>query len=297
MSERVEDYLDKLKAALRGADPATIQDALADAEDHLRTGLGQLLASEPGLGERDALHRLIRDYGAPDEIAAAYRQAESVPPPMAPPCRRDERSALARFFGVIVEPRAYASVFYLLFSFITGMCYFTVAWTGLSLSLGMIVLIIGLPVVALFLLVVQGIALVEGRIVEALLGVRMPRRPLFARKDLNLWNRFKVLFTDKLSWTAMLYMVVQMPLGVAYFSVIVTLFTLGLAWMAVPIVQYGFDLPIVTVEGYYWYAPGWLIPLVIIAGFIVILLTMHLAKAVGRVHGRYAKALLVRGQP
>lgn len=294
MSERVEDYLDQLKDALRGADPAMIQDALADAEDHLRTGLGQLLASETGIDEHDAIERLILDYGTPHEVAAAYRQAETVPPPLAPRQPRDERSAAARFFGVIIEPRAYASVFYLLFSFITGICYFTLAWTGLSLSLGMIVLIIGLPVVALFLLVVQGIALVEGRIVEALLGVRMPRRPLFARKDLNLWGRFKVLFTDKLSWTTMLYMVVQMPLGVFYFTVIVTLFSLGLAWMATPIVQYGFDLPIVTIEDYYWYAPGWLVPLVIIAGFMLILLTMHLAKVVGRVHGRYAKALLVR---
>jgi hypothetical protein len=294
MSERVEDYLDNLKAALRGADPATIQDALADAEDHLRTGLGQLLASDPGIDEHDATERLILDYGTPEEIAAAYRQTETVPQPLVPLRPRDDRSAFARFFGVIVEPRAYASIFYLLFSFITGMCYFTVAWAGLSLSLGMIVLVIGLPVVALFLLVVQGIALVEGRIVEALLGVRMPRRPLFARKDLNLWGRFKVLFKDKLSWTAMLYMIVQMPLGVVYFSVIVTLFALGLAWMAVPIVQYGFDLPLITTDYYYWYAPGWLIPLVIIAGFLLILATMHLAKAVGRVHGRYAKALLVR---
>ena len=35
----IKDYLAELKSALRGADKATVQDALADAEEHLRTAL------------------------------------------------------------------------------------------------------------------------------------------------------------------------------------------------------------------------------------------------------------------
>ena len=36
MMERIDAYLNALKAELAGSDPATIQDALADAEEHLR---------------------------------------------------------------------------------------------------------------------------------------------------------------------------------------------------------------------------------------------------------------------
>lgn len=35
MIKSVEEYLELLKAELRGSDAATIQDALADAEEHL----------------------------------------------------------------------------------------------------------------------------------------------------------------------------------------------------------------------------------------------------------------------
>ena len=35
----IAEYLEQLRAALRGADPALIQDALYDAEEHLRAEL------------------------------------------------------------------------------------------------------------------------------------------------------------------------------------------------------------------------------------------------------------------
>ena len=37
--ELIKTYLSDLKNALKGADRATVQDALADAEEHLRTAL------------------------------------------------------------------------------------------------------------------------------------------------------------------------------------------------------------------------------------------------------------------
>ena len=38
----------------------------------------------------------------------------------------------------------------------------------------------------------------------------------------------------------------------------------------------------------------WLIPIVILAGFVVLLLTMHVARWAGRLHGLIAKNLLVK---
>ena len=39
----INEYLEQLRAALRGADPALIQDALYDAEEHLRAELADYL--------------------------------------------------------------------------------------------------------------------------------------------------------------------------------------------------------------------------------------------------------------
>ena len=39
MIKSIDEYLDSLKNSLKGCDSATIQDALADAEEYLRTAI------------------------------------------------------------------------------------------------------------------------------------------------------------------------------------------------------------------------------------------------------------------
>ena len=68
----VEQYLARLRECLRGADPALVQDALYDAEEHLRAELAQY----PGDGEPEVLARIVASYGAPEEVADAYRANE-----------------------------------------------------------------------------------------------------------------------------------------------------------------------------------------------------------------------------
>jgi hypothetical protein len=51
---------------------------------------------------------------------------------------------------------------------------------------------------------VRGVAWLEGRMVEALLGVRMPRRPLVAPQSAKWFERVKVLVLDKHTWLSLL---------------------------------------------------------------------------------------------
>ena len=64
----------------------------------------------------------------------------------------------------------------------------------------MIIMIFGIPLAALIFLSFRGLAWLEGRIVEALLGVRMPRRPVFApqRCDLDGKTESHLQFQDHL---------------------------------------------------------------------------------------------------
>jgi len=294
MNNGIDEYLRALKAQLAGQDPATIQDALSDAEEYLRNGVAQSLRENPSRTEQEAVQSMIAEYGLPAEVAEGYKELERrSPASLNPTYTRPQRSAAARFFGVFVDPRAYAALFYMFFALATGIFYFTWVTTGLSLSVGLIVLVIGIPFLALFLLSIRGIALVEGRIVEALLGVRMPRRPMFSSRHLGFWGRLKILFSDRRSWLPMIYMVLQLPLGIFYFTVFVVMIAFGLAGIAVPVLQYGFHLPMAQFGDAEYFVPAWLVPLIVVVGVLWLLLTMHFAKAVGGLHGKFAKVMLV----
>lgn len=294
MIKSVDEYLKRLKQELTGSDPATIQDALSDAEEHLRTALDNALETQPNISEAEALPPIIESYGSPEEVATAYKEIETrIQPALARPRHADDRSLAARFFGVLADPGAWGALLYMLLSLLTGILYFTWAITGLSLSLSFLVLIIGLPFTVLFLLSVRGIALVEGRIVEALLGVRMPRRLVFFSENLGWWEQFKILLLGRRTWLAIAYMLLLLPLGILYFTVFLIMISLSLSFIAMPLAGPFFGRPTIEIGGASHYVPDWLTPLFTLAGVALITATMHLAKFAGRAHGALAKAMLV----
>lgn len=297
MHRSIDNYLKELKGALRGADRATMQDALSDAAEHLTNALDQVMHDQPTAPADAAIAKIIEEYGTPSEVAAAYKEMEAmITPTLAPAKNAGERSPARKFFGVLGDVRAYAAVIYMFFSLVTGIIYFTWAVTGLSVSISLIVLVIGFPLLTLVLISFRGIALVEGRIVEAVLGVRMPRRPVFIQRDKGFWGGVAAVFTDRTTWTATLYMALQLPLGIVYFTLFLTLIVTGLAFMFQPLLELVFDLPIASTYYIDYYTPYWLMPLMVIGGFLLLVITLHLAKFVGRLHGIYAKALLVMGE-
>jgi uncharacterized membrane protein len=294
MYSSIQTYLDELKKELKGSDSATIQDALVDAEEHFTMAINALRESQPDLNEADALGRIIEQYGTPEETAAAYLEVERRTfPGLAPATVKKKGSPFGRFFGIYADPRAWGALFYMFIAFVTGVIYFSWAVTGISVSISFALFIFGLPVALLFLLSVRGLSWLEGRLVEALLGVRMPRRSLLAPQNAKLLERIKTLLKDKHTWFSLLYMILQFVLGTLYFNVLVILLATSLSGIAIPIVQEVFNLPIVTTYDLQYYLPQWGYPLVVLAGILLWTSTMHLVRWVGGLHGRYAKALLV----
>jgi hypothetical protein len=166
----------------------------------------------------------------------------------------------------------------------------------LSTSFGTSVLIIGLPLLLLTLGFVRGMALFEGRLVEFLLGTRMPRRP---RADFPrpFFQRLWFWLRDGRTWASMIYLVLMLPAGIVYFTFAVTGLALGIGLIALPFVQLiaGHTWIDYDVSGLHeWLLPGWGMPFVVIAGFLVLLGWLHAFRWIGRGHAAYAKAMLVR---
>lgn len=288
-------YLEQLRDALRGADPALLQDALYDAEEYLRSEL----AENPDSDEATLLASIAASYGAPEEVAAIYRDTEvKVSRALGAPPLPPRSSSAGQFFGIATDSRAWTALFYMLLSLATGIVYFTVVVTGLSMSLGLALLIVGIPFAIVFVGLVRLLALVEGRMVEVMLGERMPRRPLYAERGLPLLTRIGRMFTDPRTWSTMLYMGLMLPLGVVYFTLAVSglSLSLGLVVAAIAALLHGVGVP--GAGGYVHFGPFepslWQVPLVFALGVLGLFLTLHLARGIGQLHGALAKHLLVK---
>ena len=292
MFNTVEEYLDALKNEMRDADSALVQDAQADAREHLSTALAVAREAAPEASEADALKKIIEEYGTPEETASAYKEVERRTSPALKQTVKP-RSVLGRFFGVYTDPRAWGALLYMLIAFVTGVFYLTWAVTGVSVSVSFLIFIFGFPFALLFLLSVRGLALLEGRLVEALLGVRMPRRPLFSHQDMKWFDRLKALLTDKATWLMLIYMIVQFVLGTAYFVVIVTVLSISLSFIAIPILQAWLGQGVINNNDMRYFLPTWSYPLLVLIGFLLWTTFMNIARSIGQLHGKMAKWLLV----
>lgn len=204
------------------------------------------------------------------------------------------------FFNVVSDPRTYGALLYMLLSLVTGIFYFTWTVTGISLTIGFAILIFGIPFAILFIGSIRVLSHVEGRIVEGLLGVRMPRRlPPATQTDETIWSRIRDGLTDSRTWSSMFYMLLMLPLGIVYFVVAVTGLAVSLGISAGSIYSLiTNDASHIHVDEVPWLehllhtAPGLI--LFALLGLLMFFVVLHVARGIGWLHGRIAEVLLVR---
>lgn len=292
--ETIDHFLQRLREELCESDPALVQDVLFDAEDHLRAESAVLPENE----REEGLAEIIARYGSPQEIADAYRGLEGDRPATLPtPRPAPERSSLQRFFGVAADPRAYSAYFFMLFSLVTGVFFFSWAATGLALSLGLSLLIIGLPFFLFFLASVRALAFVEGRLVEAMLGERMPRRPVPAKVEGNIFRRSLHWISDPRTWSAIAYLGIKLPIGIITFTFFVTLTALSLGFLLYPLLQAIYPSPLIQTPSLRYFVPLSGQFAMSILGVLGLFVTLHLARLAGTIQAWIAKSMLVSSNP
>jgi uncharacterized membrane protein len=294
----VDEYLRQLRRELAGEDPALIQDALYDAEEYLRAEI----AAHPDKSEADVLELIASTYGAPQEVANAYRDTETrvkaaFRTPQGKTASGAPAASTGSFFGVFLDPRAYTSLFFMILSLATGIIYFTVVVTGLSLSFGTAILIIGVPIFLLFMGLTRVLSLTEGRLIEAMTGERMPRRPVHPGPAEGFWQRVGNMLKDPRTWSTLAYLLLMMPLGIFYFTIATVGLSLSLSLIFAPILSLLERWHVPFAEGMSiqpeWLGSVWALPFLVLIGALLLTLLMHLARGIGRLHAGFAKAFLV----
>lgn len=300
MSE-IRPYLQSLRKAMEGCDPALVQDALSETEARYRLERERLAWAEPLLSGPEAGRKVMEALGDPGERAQAYRQREQVvaeamgaPPAAGAAAAAEPVRPWPSFFGVFGDARAYTSVLYFLMALATGIFYFTWAVTGLSLSLGLLILVIGIPVTVFFLGSARALGLGEGRLVEVLLDVRMPRRPPLLPEGKRWLDRLAGLFTDAYTWKCLAYLLIHLPLGIIGFLLVFSGLFLSLTLLGAPLAHWVAHVPIlIATETVEVFVPTWALILGPLGGVLGLAGTLHMAMGLGRIQGSLARRMLV----
>ena len=199
----------------------------------------------------------------------------------------------ASFLRPLVESRTYLATLDLWLDLGFGVAWFTIFTTALATGAGMLITLVGLPILTVTFLVARAFGWLERRRVRLLLGVAIDdptRRPA---KGPGLFQKLIAPFRDRTTWKELLYLwLVQPVLSVVNFTVALT------AWV-VPVGA--LTLPIYAVE---W--PGaapqpwngrrldtWHETLIAAAvGLVVLPLAPWIIRGLARLDGKAALALL-----
>jgi hypothetical protein len=134
------------------------------------------------------------------------------------------------------DRRTYGALGYLLVGLPLGVFGFVVVVTGLSTGLGLLVTLLGIPILVLTLLFVRAFAGLYRQVAWSMLQAPLPRQPSHrVGAQGTFWQRLRDLITSRQTWRELAFALASLPLGVIGFSLAVILIALMLSGFAQPI--------------------------------------------------------------
>ena len=208
------------------------------------------------------------------------------------------------FFGVVADPQSYINIVYLLLSFPLGTAYFVFLVTGISLGFGLLIIWVGVPILVLVLAGSWVLCELERVLAIGLLKEDIPSTPRESisgpvvdvqdlsageRLFVGTWRRLKAHLANRLTWTGMLYLLLKFPVGIANFTIAVTLISVTLFLLTAPAYMWTSD-PLEwgdwSIDPFPW---SWILTVI---GIPMVFVSLHLMNATALVSGRLARVML-----
>jgi len=192
------------------------------------------------------------------------------------------------FFGAVFDPQSYINIVYLLLALPLGIAYFTFLVTGLSLGFGLIITLVGIPIL---LLVLGGSSLLVK--FERWAAQEVLKQPIVQPSaqpvDGGWWARLKAHLSNRITWTGLLYLLLKFPFGIATFTIVVTLISVTIGFVTAPAYTWASDS---LTWGSWEFDPfpwSWILTII---GIPMIFISLHLINGIAYLSGKMAQVML-----
>lgn len=222
--------------------------------------------------------------------------------------------ALRRFAAAPVRSQTYKNLLYLALAFPLGLIYFVGVVTGAALGVGLLITLIGLPILVLTVAGTTLAAGFEATLVSRLVGVDAALPAVLREFDAGdsvvlpgdgFLDGVGRLLTAPSTWTGAVLVLSKFALGIASFVALVTTGAVGAAALAAP---FAYDDPSVTVS--LWgettstaYTVGpWVVDSLIgalavaVGGLVFVVVALNALNLFARLQGEYTARLLRLGE-
>ena len=171
----------------------------------------------------------------------------------------------------LLRVRVWKETLYLLLDLPVGVVGFTLVVTGLSLALGLLITLIGIPLGAATLLLARLAGRPERARARALLECDIPP-PGPLRQEETLLRRVFAPIRDGAAWRATAYFALMLPVGIVTFTVAVAWWATSLFLLTLPAWAWALphNGPAVGESSYYWSHP-WQLALSSVVGLLLTL--------------------------
>ena len=162
----------------------------------------------------------------------------------APPAPIRTSNPVARALRAPIEPRTWRETLHLLLNLPVGIATFTIVVTGFALGFGLLITLVGIPILIAMLYVSRAMGWFERGRAELLLDVDVPR-PYRSDPPSDRWWRVPVSrLSDPATWTEIVYHLLMLPIGIFTFTVAFTFWVLGLSLVLLPVYAWALPQPV-----------------------------------------------------
>ena len=187
---------------------------------------------------------------------------------------------ISRLLSPIRDSRTYLRILYLLLALPLGVLEFSFLVTALSFGFGTAITLIGIPVLIATVWAWRWLAQLERGLIDRLLGVAIPAPYRPDPKGARWWKRVSARLADPATWKDLAFLLLQLPLGIVSFSIVVAVIGGGARLLFAPVFPEPFDVG------------DWVVVAAVPVGALVLLLGIPGLNALGRLYGWFAGLLL-----